>query len=50
MPKITLTEVETGDALKVDKLNASMDSIRTASSALDGDNVRIEGVDRRNFF
>lgn len=50
MPKITLTEVETGDALKVDKLNASMDSIRTASSVLDADNVRIEGVDRRNFF
>tara|TARA_R100000152_G_C6764289_1_gene188845 strand:+ start:203 stop:931 length:729 start_codon:yes stop_codon:yes gene_type:complete len=50
MPKITLTEIQKGDALKVDKLNASMDSIRTASASLDADNVRIEGVDRRNFF
>ena len=50
MPKITLTEVQTGDPLRVDKLNASMDSIRTSSSSLDADNVRIEGVDRRNFF
>ena len=50
MPKITLTEIKKGDALKVDKLNASMDSIRTASASLDADNVRVEGVDRRNFF
>jgi len=49
MPKITLTEVKKGDPLKVDKLNSSMDSIRTAAAAIDADNVRIEGVDRRNF-
>lgn len=50
MPKITLTEVIRGDALKVEKLNSSMDSIRTAAGALDQDNVRREGVDRRNFY
>jgi hypothetical protein len=50
MPKITLTEIVKGDALKVEKLNESMDSVRTAAAALDQDNVRREGVDRRNFY
>ena len=48
MSKITVSEVLKGDPLKVEKLNSTMESIRDAT--LDQDNVRREGVDRRNFY
>lgn len=49
MSKIVLTEIKKGDALTVDGMNASIAEWNARSNDIDQDNVRQEGVDRRNF-
>ena len=49
MSKIVLTEIKKGDALTVDGMNASIVEWNARSNDIDQDNVRQEGVDRRNF-
>ena len=48
MSKVVLTQINKGDPLVVDKMNASIGEWNSRSNDIDEENVRQEGIDRRN--
>jgi len=48
MARINLAPIGTGDPLSVNAVNADIDEWNLQTQSIDGENVREEGVDRRN--
>ena len=48
MSKVVLTQINKGDPLVVDKMNASIGEWNSRANDIDEENVRQEGIDRRN--
>jgi len=49
MSNVTVTELQKGGAIASADVNSTVQSWLSASSGIDQDNVRIEGIERRNF-
>ena len=48
MGKVIITDIEKGDALTASSLNETIDSWNFYSTNIDDENIREEGIDRRN--
>ena len=49
MARVTISDIEEGDTLNIESVNDSIDSWNSASKQINGDNVRVQGLDQRLF-
>jgi len=49
MARVTISDIDEGDTLNIESVNDSIDSWNSVSKQINGDNVRVQGLDQRLF-